>query len=120
MAILDKIGKLFGSDHKTTTETAGPDIASGLGNLLGNAGIGKELLGSLDSLKSLGGGDIQSILSALGQSSDTEVQAAKTDLQSSQHDAAGFVEKLKGYMGSLSQIVPLVLPVLKKVLGGAK
>lgn len=111
--ILDTIGGLFGG-HKDEG-----DAQNGLGSLL-SGGLGKELLGKLEGLKSLDSSQIQTVLSALGQSSDPQVTNAKQDLEASKHDGETFVEKLKGYATSLSQFLPAILPALQKILGGQK
>lgn len=119
--IFDTIAGLFGGDKedKTNTQTGTQSFTDEIMNmgssLLG--GEGKQILSQLGSLKSLDLSQIQSVLGALGQSADTQVQGAKQDLQSVQHDGESFVDKLKGYLtGDIGQkILPLILPVLQKL-----
>lgn len=122
--ILDSITGLFGGNHDENaaekTGGSGQDIVSSLGGMLSGSGIGKELTGKLGGLKTLDTQQIQTVLSALGQSSDPQVKDAKQDLEGSKHDGETFVEKLKGYAGSLSQFLPALLPALQKILGGQK
>lgn len=128
-SIFDKIGDLLGTNKteqstgQTTaanTQHAFTDDLVGLGSMLSNSGIGKDLLSKLDGLKSLDTQQIQTVLSALGQSSDTKVQAAKQDLASVQHDGTTFVDKLKGYATQLSGFLPAILPALQKIFAGNK
>lgn len=118
--ILDTLGGLFGG-HKdtetTTTTTQGTgNLMDSLEGLVSGSGIGKELLGKLDGIKSLDTSEIQTVLGALGQSSDKQVTAAKADLETVQHNGTDFVSKLKGYMTSLPQLVQTLLPVLQNLL----
>lgn len=127
--ILGKLGSLLGGDKvdqatgtttASNTQHAFTDDIAGLGTLVQNSGIGKDLLGKLDGLKSLDMSQIQQVLGALGQSSDPQVQSAKHDLEQSKNDSETFVQKLKGYATSISQFLPTILPVLKNILGGTK
>lgn len=120
--IFDTIGDLLGANKvdqstgQTTadnTQKAFNDDVVGLGSLV--SGVGKDFLGKLDGLKTMGGQDIQNILNQLGQSADPKVQGAKQDLETVKHDGASFVEKLKGYAASLKQIIPLILPTLQNM-----
>lgn len=113
--IMETLGGLFGGDKKTDGTNTSSSVMDSLSGLFGS-GLGKELVSKLDGLKSLDTTEIQSILSALGQTTDTKVQAAKQDLQASQHDGEAFVSKLKGYITSLSQMLPTILPALQGIL----
>lgn len=125
---LDTIAGLFGGSKNTasTTNTASSAStvsggASSMGDILEmgkqlmGSEIGDQLLSKLGDLKTLDTSSIQSILGALGKSSDTQVQAAKKDLQTVQHDGESFVTKLQGYASQLTQIIPLILPTLQKL-----
>lgn len=122
--ILDTISGLFGgqqdSEAAEHSGDATQNVLSGLGSMLSGSGIGKEALGKLDGLKSLDTTQIQTVLSALGQSADPQVKEAKQDLETSQHDGETFVQKLKGYATSLSQFLPALLPALQKIFSGQK
>lgn len=124
-----KIGSLLGinkvdqSTGKTTaenTQKAFTDDIAGLGTLVSNLGLDKNIVSKLEGLTSLDLTQIQSILGALSQSADPKVQDAKNDLQSVQHDGETFVTKLKGYIEKLPQLASVILPVLKNILGGNK
>lgn len=116
--ILGKLGDLFGGEKDGAKEGAG-DLLGNIGDLLGGDGA-KNILSKLDGLKSLDMSQIQSVLSALGQSGDHQVQSAKQDLEQSKHDGTEFLTKLKGYITSVSQFLPAILPALQKILGGNK
>lgn len=118
-SILDTIGGLFGgkNNEQDNTNTAqGSSLMDSISGLLGSD-VGKQLVSKLDGIKSFDPEEIQTVLGALSNSTDTHVQAAKQDLQASQHDGEAFVDKLKGYLTSLSQMLPAILPALQSVLG---
>lgn len=114
-SILDTIGSLFGGKDNEQ-KTQGSSLMDSISGLLGSD-VGKQLVSKLDGIKSLDSEEIQTVLGALSSSTDTHVQAAKQDLQASQHDGEAFVEKLKGYLTTISQMLPTILPVLQGILG---
>lgn len=125
-SIFEKIGHFLGTDKAdqstgaTTaenTEHAFKDDLIDLGNMVAGSTMGKELLSKLDGIKSFNPEQIQSILGALSQSTDSKVESAKQDLQASQHDGEAFVTKLKGYISTISQMLPTILPALQSILG---
>lgn len=122
----DTIGGLFG-EHKdagttTTTQTAGAQGGFDLGQLVNmgsdllGSDAGKQILSSLGNIKSLNTEQIQGVLTAMGRSSDTQVQAARQDLQTVSHDGESFVAKLKAYIPQIAQLLPTILPALQGLL----
>lgn len=112
----DKVEQSTGATTAKNTQDAFSGELAGLGSLLGGGNAGQQVTKLLNSVKSLDAGQIQTVLGALKQSSDPQVQSATKDLAASQHDGETFVEKLKGYVSSLSQIIPELLPALQSLV----
>lgn len=75
-----------------------------------------DITGLLNGVKSFDASQIQTILSALSNSTDKQVTAAKEDLQTVKDNGVDFATKLKGYAAQLPQLVKTLLPTLQGLL----